>query len=99
MLVYANNDGHNMDALIQDNGREQFAVGQNNLDLRLGSNVEGPGDQFDPERPLDRIDSGDRLEALKHNDSDERYRRIELPDAPDQKNGASGGGRWLSRTT
>jgi membrane fusion protein, multidrug efflux system len=88
-----------MDTFIEDNGREQFAVGPNSRDLRVGSYAVGLDDQFDPKRPRERVESEDRLEALKHNDSDERYRRIELPDAANQKNGASGGGRWLSRTT
>ena len=87
-----------MDDFIEDNGRAQFADGQNRRDLRVSSGAEDLNAQFDPEHPPERMDSKDPLEALKHNGGDERYRRIELTPAPEREHGRAGGGPWFKRT-
>jgi len=77
---------------LEDNGREQFADGQNNRDLRVDSGVENPDLQFD-------LDSKAGLEALKRDTGDERYRRVGFPSVSNRDRGAAGGGRWFKRRT
>ena len=78
-----------METFIEDSAGEQFADGQSHRDLRAGLDARDEDPQLDT----------DRLEALKQNPGDERYRRIELPGAPERERGASGGGSWFNRTT
>ena len=89
MLVYASNNGATLDTFIDDNGDEQFADGQRSRDLRVSLDPEDPTSALDSETP--------RLEALKQDSGDERFRRIQLPGVPDQKRGASGDGFWFKR--
>jgi len=78
-----------VDTFIEDSGGEQFADGQNNRDLRVDLDANDQDAQLDP----------NRLEALKQTPGDQRYRRIELPGAPERERGAAGGGSWFNRTT
>ena len=71
----------------------QFADGQNNRDLQVGLEARDQDTRQDPQ-----LDTN-RLEALKQNPDDERYRRIELPGAPERERGASGGDSRFNRTT
>ena len=89
MLVYASNNGATLDTFIEDIGDEQFADGQRSRDLRVRLDPEDPKSALDSETP--------RLETLKQDSGDERFRRIQLPSAPDQKRGASGDGFWFKR--
>ena len=78
-----------MDNFIEDNGNEQFADGQRSRDLRVALDPEYPKTALDSETP--------RLETLKQDSGEERFRRVQLPDAPDQKRGSSGDGYWFKR--
>jgi membrane fusion protein (multidrug efflux system) len=89
VLVYASNNGATLDTFIEDIGDEQFADGQRSRDLRVSLDPEDPKSALDSETP--------RLETLKQDSGDERFRRIRLPGAPDQKRGASGDGFWFKR--
>ena len=89
MLVYASNNGATLDTFIEDIGDEQFADGQRSRDLRVRLDPEDPKSALDSETP--------RLETLKQDSGDERFRRIQLPGAPDQKHGASGDNFWFKR--
>ena len=89
MLVYASNNGATLDTFIEDIGDEQFADGQRSRDLRVSLNPENPKSALDSETP--------RLETLRQDSGDERFRRIQFPGAPDQKRGASGDGFWFKR--
>lgn len=80
-----------MDTLIEDNGGKRFADGQNSRALRVDSGAGEPDIQFD-------LDSKRGLEALKQDAGDERYRRVDLPSAPERDHGTSGGRPWLKRT-
>ena len=89
MLVYASNNGATLDTFNEDNGDEQFADGQRSRDLRVALDPEDPKSAFDSETP--------RLETLKQGSGDERFRRVHLPGAPDQKRGSSSDGFWFKR--
>ncbi|MGZ6243094.1 MAG: HlyD family secretion protein [Candidatus Binataceae bacterium] len=82
-------NGATLDTFIEDIGDEQFADGQRSRDLRVSLDPEDPKSALDSETP--------RLETLKQDSGDERFRRIQLPGAPDQKRGASGDGFWFKR--
>jgi membrane fusion protein (multidrug efflux system) len=89
VLVYASNNGATLDTFIEDIGDEQFADGQRSRDLRVRLDPEDPKSALDSETP--------RLETLRQDSGDERFRRIQLPGAPDQKRGTSGDGFWFKR--
>jgi hypothetical protein len=82
-----------VDTFTEDSGGEQFADGQNNRDLRVSLHVRDQDTRQDTQFDTNRLD------ALKQNPADERYRRIDLPGAPERERGAAGGGSWFNRTT
>jgi hypothetical protein len=98
---------------IEQTGGEQFADDQKLRDLRAGPETGDHldaghlDDQLEPESQRKFADSGfdsrtgseGRLEALKQDSGDERYRRIELPGEPQREHGTSGRGHWFNRIT
>src|SRR5580700_5541842 len=92
-LVYTSIGTRKMNNFIGNNGEVQFANGQSSRDLRVNS-----------ENLLERIDSIERLEALRKDSDEVIDRRIELPDGLGRKSGSSGGSpsggsRWYGRIT
>jgi membrane fusion protein (multidrug efflux system) len=84
---------------IESNNRAQFADGQNSRDLRADPGARKLDAQIDPEELREHTDSQDRMEALKQDASDERYRRIEVTPASEREHGPLGGGPRFNRTT
>jgi membrane fusion protein (multidrug efflux system) len=82
-----------VDTFTEDSGGEQFADGQNNRDLRVSLDVRDQDNRQDTQFDTNRLD------ALKQNPADERYRRIDLPGPPERERGTAGGGSWFNRTT
>jgi membrane fusion protein (multidrug efflux system) len=81
---------------IESNDGARFADGQSPRDLRVGPRAVEFEAQLAPQESQEQ--TPDRLDALKQDAGDERYRRIDLPPASERDHGAAGGGPRFNRT-
>jgi membrane fusion protein, multidrug efflux system len=88
-----------MNNITEDNGEDQFANGQNRRDLRVSADAAELETQLDAGDLRGRVDSSDRLKALRNNSGDALNHRIELSDAAEGSYRTSGGRRWFHRIT
>jgi len=86
-----------MNKRIEENGEDQFANRQSSRDLRVSPDATGLDVHLDLEALRERMDSRDRLEALKQGGRNDRDRHIELTRASEREHGASAGSRWFRR--
>ncbi len=80
-----------MDAALRGTGRKNFADGQTSRDLRQNAGPDAPHAAARGHAD----DAGDCRRALEIDGANERWRRIELPPAPDARRGAQR--RWRGR--